>query len=712
MFTNDDKRPPETGASFFYTIIVVWADSKSFVLSCQKINPVPVRLFFSILLACSCYTTQAQTSAALLAELEKATSAKAKADVCYLLSSRYSNFLKIDSALYYADRVKTYSEQNGYQAGIGKYWLARASALRMRSRFAEAQENLKKAIDIFSKEKDVVFLGRAYQTLASTYSIQGINDSAVSFYKTAIHYTTMAGDEPALGKQYFEMGKAFYHTYQPDSAVIYLTKALALAEKSRDDQRIFLIAGSLGSLFLTIENFREARQYLEYSLKNQAPISDNISLMLRLGDYSYCLVKLREFAAADSTIKIIEQIAPANDDWSQAYLNDLKGNLQSARGNYQQAHAYYLRAYTLPMIEMEFGNRHIIFNLGKTEVQLSRYRDAIGHLHEAKKFYRKIGFAPNEMLVDSLISESFAAIGNSDSALHYFRSYELLKDSVRSLQKLKTIIDVSARYESEKKEQEIKILEKEAAYQKLLAANHNQQKNIAWISILVILVAGSYFTYRYLRKRKLQNQQEVLNERLRISRELHDEVGSTLSGIAMYSHLTKEQIKAEKTADVERSLNTIQQSAAEMVGKLDDIVWLVNPGKDSFQKLIERLEEFAADMAGIKNIELKIDVDTHLRQMNMPVDRRRDIYLFCKEAINNAIKYSNADLIELTMKELDNKQIGLYITDNGNGFDPQKVRNGNGLTNMQQRASAINGRFALQTSPGLGTTLSLIYKIT
>lgn len=671
----------------------------------MPLRPFHSQILVAVLLACSCYSGQAQSPAQLRADLGKATTTKARVDICYSISNRYSNFLKIDSALYFADQIKQFSEQNGYQAGFGKYWLARATALRLRTKFEEAQDNLRKAIAIFEQEKDFLFLGRAYQVVASTYSIQGQNEASINFYRTAIQYTSMAGDSLTLGKQYFEIGKAFYHFYKTDSAIIYFTKALTLAEKTADDQKIFLIAGSIGSLFLTIDNFGEARQYLEYSLKNQAPISDNISLLLRLGDYAYCLVKLQQYAAADSTIKVIESKATTDDPWSQALLNDLKGNLQYAHGNYQQALIFYTRANSLPGLDMEFGSRHIIFDLGKTEYRLGLYPDAIRHLNEAKKFYQKIKFAPNEMLVDSLISESFSRIGKPDSALHYFRSYELLKDSVRSLQKLKTIIDVTQRYESEKKGQEIKIL-------KLLAANHDQEKKIAWISALVIAVCGSYIIYRYLRKRKLQNQQEVLNERLRISRELHDEVGSTLSGIAMYSHLTKEQIKAEKTVEVEKSLSTIQQSASDMVGKLSDIVWLVNPGKDSFQKLIERLEEFASDMAGIKNIELKTDLEAHLRQVNLPVDRRREIYLFCKEAITNAIKYSNASTIELTMTELDNKKIGLFISDNGNGFDPQKVRNGNGLTNMQQRAEKINGQFALQTAPGQGTRVSLIYKIT
>jgi signal transduction histidine kinase len=98
----------------------------------------------------------------------------------------------------------------------------------------------------------------------------------------------------------------------------------------------------------------------------------------------------------------------------------------------------------------------------------------------------------------------------------------------------------------------------------------------------------------------------------RISRELHDEVGATLSGIAMYSHLTKEQIKNASISEVEKSLNIMQQSAGEMVDKLNDIVWFINPNQDSLQKLIQRLEEYATDMAMIKNMQVKANVPSHL----------------------------------------------------------------------------------------------------
>ena len=96
----------------------------------------------------------------------------------------------------------------------------------------------------------------------------------------------------------------------------------------------------------------------------------------------------------------------------------------------------------------------------------------------------------------------------------------------------------------------------------------------------------------------------------------------------------------------------------------------------------------------------------------MPVESRRNIYLFCKEAINNAVKYSNANLLEISMQESDNKKIEILVSDNGKGFDTTALKNGNGLINMRERVAAMGGEYLLKTSPGQGTKIGLNLKIT
>lgn len=226
-------------------------------------------------------------------------------------------------------------------------------------------------------------------------------------------------------------------------------------------------------------------------------------------------------------------------------------------------------------------------------------------------------------------------------------------------------------------------------------------------AIIFLMASVIYLLYQY----RLVQLRKFFSIREKISRELHDEVGATLSGIAMYSHLTKEQIKNANITEVEKSLNIMQQSAGEMVNKLNDIVWLINPDQDSLQKIVQRLEEYAREMAAIKKMQVKVNVAQHLHEHSLPMESRRNIYLFCKEAINNAVKYSNGTLLELNIKELDNK-LEFSVSDNGRGFDAVMVRRGNGLENMQKHADEIGAKFTIESKQNEGTFVSIQSRIT
>lgn len=202
---------------------------------------------------------------------------------------------------------------------------------------------------------------------------------------------------------------------------------------------------------------------------------------------------------------------------------------------------------------------------------------------------------------------------------------------------------------------------------------------------------------------KVESQLNAERIRSRISAELHDDLGASLSGISMYSHLMKSQL-SDPNSLVLRSLEIIKDTSNELVSKLNDIVWMTNPDQDSLQNLIFKLEEYAHQMAHIKNIKVKST--EKISSMDLLVDTRRNLFLICKEAINNAIKYSNCTLLELEF-ELDNELLKIRIMDNGQGFNVQEVKAGNGLINMQKRAKEINAYFSNRSIPNVGTEIQI-----
>jgi signal transduction histidine kinase len=210
-----------------------------------------------------------------------------------------------------------------------------------------------------------------------------------------------------------------------------------------------------------------------------------------------------------------------------------------------------------------------------------------------------------------------------------------------------------------------------------------------------------------------QNQQLLVERqtiRNKIAKDLHDDVGATLSGIVMHSHLSAQNIQEHKEDEVLSSLKLIQDSAYGMVGRLSDIVWTVNPMHDELTKIMERLQEYAFAVAAAKGIEVQIQNNPVLQTVKLPMNQRKNIYLIAKEAINNAVKYSNATMLGITVQQVNGIFI-LEIADNGKGFDVQSVKKGNGLMNMEERAAEISAELQIKSSHGNGTTVSIFHKI-
>lgn len=209
----------------------------------------------------------------------------------------------------------------------------------------------------------------------------------------------------------------------------------------------------------------------------------------------------------------------------------------------------------------------------------------------------------------------------------------------------------------------------------------------------------------------LKTQIEVEKVKNQISKELHDDIGSTLSGINMYSHMAKEQTAAGNTEASGKTLEVIQKASDEMIYKLKDMVWAMQPGNETIGQLVDKIKEYAIFITGAKNIKLQTSFVKDVEELNLSAETMHHIYTIAKEALNNAVKYSGATLISIDT-ECKNELFTLRISDNGSGFVREQVPEGNGLLNMEKRAQEIGAKLELLTSPGGGTEWQLWAKIT
>ena len=227
------------------------------------------------------------------------------------------------------------------------------------------------------------------------------------------------------------------------------------------------------------------------------------------------------------------------------------------------------------------------------------------------------------------------------------------------------------------------------------------------IFYLAAILKKWHYQENQLTIERLQSQLLVEKLRNKISGELHDDLGGNLSGISMYSYMLDEQISSGKYAQAKESLNIIRRSVNEVNQSLRELVWTIDPGKDTIRQLFEKLGEYASEIAAAKSIQVKTSMPENISTDQMDVEHRRNIYLLCKEAINNAVKYSEADLITFIAEE-NEQGLKIIISDNGKGFDIRTIQKGNGINNMEQRALSLNASLSLQSVPNKGTKIILI----
>jgi signal transduction histidine kinase/ligand-binding sensor domain-containing protein len=228
-----------------------------------------------------------------------------------------------------------------------------------------------------------------------------------------------------------------------------------------------------------------------------------------------------------------------------------------------------------------------------------------------------------------------------------------------------------------------------------------------FMSLVVIAIAGIVYLIHRLRVNRLLAMEKV---RTRIARDLHDDMGSTLSTINILSTMAKMKVRAD-AAKTEEYLEKIGDNSSRMMEAMDDIVWSINPMNDNMQKITARMREFATGVLEARNIDFSFTVDPQVQELRLDMEARRDLFLLFKESINNLAKYAQCKKATVDISIQKNKLV-MKISDDGIGFDVNNSDGGNGLINMRKRAQSLNGHLSIESVKDLGTRVRLEVRLT
>ncbi len=235
-------------------------------------------------------------------------------------------------------------------------------------------------------------------------------------------------------------------------------------------------------------------------------------------------------------------------------------------------------------------------------------------------------------------------------------------------------------------------------------------------AILSIIAFMAYLIRLWLaqkwneQKSKLEKELAILQEHERISADLHDDIGSTLSSISVYSELADKyyESRPEKSHEI---VHQISVQTRELMTRIEDIIWSLKPHDPDKSTLRSRIMDYAVELLSGKNVGYTIEVDHEVDELLKEPFTRKNILLIIKEAIHNSAKYSKASLVNIAVKT-SAERVEVRIEDNGVGIDMAKARNGNGLGNMKKRSEDIGGAFLLHSFPGKGTTIEVVIPMT
>ncbi len=231
------------------------------------------------------------------------------------------------------------------------------------------------------------------------------------------------------------------------------------------------------------------------------------------------------------------------------------------------------------------------------------------------------------------------------------------------------------------------------------------------ITVILLVLGAIVGIVRYVSTQKLHRQVQLLKqrealeqERARIARDLHDQLGANLTQVALLGEMA--EADKDLPQEVEEHSRQISQTARETTRSLDEIVWAVNPSNDTLEGLANYVCKYAQEYLALANLPCRVDVPAQLPAAAIPPEVRHNVFLAFKEAVHNVVKHAQAREVWLRLTLRPN-QLVLQVEDNGRGLDRQVVSNRNGLRNMKKRMEDIGGDFSIFPGANGGTLVQL-----
>lgn len=557
------------------------------------------------------------------------------------------------------------------------------------------------------------------------FDVNGMSDSAKIYFDKSLTYAVKNNFPIQEQYSYNNLGMFSWNKGKYQEALNYFFKAQKLAEINvKTNKSIFIDASlnNIGLIYQEMELFEKAIPYHKKALKIRSERKYSQGEATSYNNLGICYKELKKYKEAKSSFENGIKKANEAQDKTQYYVN-LQGLAQiyALENNPKKALDLLLESYNRPA-EVPMNTSNLIkmtSEIAELYLQLNQTQKAIEFGEKSVSEINKETDADvYEVNVYKTLAKAYFKIGNTEKGsfyneLFYEKTAQKFKESsAKALQELET------KYETEKKERELI----QAKNKNLVNEARIKRKNYLiygafGLAFLLALIGFLMYKQQKLKNlqlvkenqlrqalQKIETQNKLQEQRLEISRELHDNIGSQLTFIISaidnlkFFNLSKEEFI--------KKYDSISGFTRKTITELRDSIWAMNKEEITFEDLKTRTANFIENAKiSLQGIHFEFNYSKVDETVRLNSITGITLYRIIQEAINNAIKHAEATQIKVAI-EVEENQIKTVITDNGKGFDIKSIEKGNGLFSLEKRAKEINA--SIEFSNLNGTKIEVV----
>ncbi|GMQ27993.1 tetratricopeptide repeat-containing sensor histidine kinase [Algoriphagus confluentis] len=564
---------------------------------------------------------------------------------------------------------------------------------------------------------DPGILAQAYSDLGSGILQKGDLDESKVLYLRSLALRKEIQDSLGMAKSYNALGFIHQRKYETDSAINYFLLALPIFQKSGAQLNAATVLNNLGVIYQNLSNYEKAKEAYEESASIREQLGDVRGTIASYNNLGTVYKYLGDFESAERYFqKALEGSIELGDLMNQAMTYRIYGAFLMEKGDLEKLESVARKG-------LEVANQvNSQYDIASIEHALGVALNAKGEFAEAKRYLLSSaasmvdqGTVEDAMFPYFELISVYAALGMPDSSRFYGNLYQQNLRNKLEKESKEIVSELQTQYETEKKDREI-------AEQQLAIRNKNFQLYGSLILALALGILG-YLLYRQQKLKNAQLQQEadlkaalaqietqnkLQEQRLLISRDLHDNIGAQLTFIISAIENLKyfDPIKEKLSERYDSIANFTKQTITE----LRDTIWAMNSGQVTWESLIGRIQDFLQKAGqSSPDIQFELNVATSLEK-NSGLGSAASIQVLrvVQEAVQNSVKYASPTFIRVSIEQ-EGVEYHVAVQDDGKGFEESEITPGNGLYNMRKRAEELGGVLELSSTPGGGTLILLVW---